>query len=344
MFPEEIVPIEKSKVLVYGASGYAGRLIALECAKRSRSSSAWSAVVAGRTASKIGSVASEVGCESRVFELDRCDRFLSDVGVVVHCAGPFSSTAKPMMDACIRTGTHYLDISGEIEVFQYARSQSKLAAERGSVLCPGAGFDIVPTDCIATRLKEEFPAAREINLAFTFGTLPSVGTLHTVIEGLALGGVIRRDGFLAPVSNGYRIRRIRFQDRSRWCVSIPWADVYTSGISTGVPNGMVLTAMPWIACQMVRATSLVRGMLATKLAEAFMKRLANLLFSGGPSVGNAWKRRASCGGKHWGRMARVFKLGCRGRTFILSLCWRPWGSPSIVCLPLPRAAFIPHLG
>lgn len=278
---------QKCRILIYGATGYAGRLIAEECIRRAESAPQLVPILAGRSEEKLQAIAEKlatngVKCETRVFSLDAAARYLDDVRVVLHCAGPFSETASSMMRACIDSGTHYLDISGEIEVFQAARVLHATAQNKRIILCPGAGFDIVPTDCLSAKLKEALPDAHTINLAFTFGTMPSVGTLNTVIEGLALGGLVRRNGLLKEVGNGYRIRKIPFQDKRRWCVSIPWADVYTAGISTSVPNGMVLTAMPWLACQFLRGTSPMRGMLANPTAETVLKQLCKWVMRDGP--------------------------------------------------------------
>lgn len=275
--------MDRNKILIYGATGYAGGLIADEFLRRCKNVNGPQIILAGRNAKKLALLADKHGCEVRAFSLEQASLHLGDVQVVLNCAGPFSETAKPMMQAAIASGCHYLDISGEIEVFQAARAlASSDSLGKRIILCPGVGFDIVPTDCLAAKLKEAFPHAHTINLAFTFGTLPSVGTMNTVIEGLSLGGVVRRGGKLTPVINGYRIRKVQFQDKRRWCVSIPWADVYTSGITTGVPNGMVLTAMPWLACHLLRATTPLRGLLATKGAEYWLKRSIRTFMSSGP--------------------------------------------------------------
>ena len=85
------------------------------------------------------------------------DAALDEVAVVLHCAGPYIYTFEPMMDGCLRTGTHYLDITGEIAVFQSIYTLGERAMNNGVMLMPGAGFDVVPTDCMANALKQEMP-------------------------------------------------------------------------------------------------------------------------------------------------------------------------------------------
>ena len=86
--------------LIYGANGYTGRLIAREAAKHGLPP-----VLAGRNAEAVGELARQLQLEHRVFSLDdptAVDAGLNDVAAVLNCAGPFSRTARPLADACLR--------------------------------------------------------------------------------------------------------------------------------------------------------------------------------------------------------------------------------------------------
>jgi saccharopine dehydrogenase (NAD+, L-lysine-forming) len=85
---------------------------------------------------------------------------------VLHCAGPYIYTSKPMVDGCLRTGTHYLDITGEIPVYETLAARDAESKARGATLLPGIGFDVVPTDCLALHLKQRLPSATHLTLAF----------------------------------------------------------------------------------------------------------------------------------------------------------------------------------
>ena len=103
-------------LLIYGANGYTGELIARAAAAQSLAP-----ILAGRSAGSIKALAGELGCEFRVFSLDDATAVaaaLAGSRVVLHCAGPFSATAGPMMSACLAARVHYTDITGEIEVFE----------------------------------------------------------------------------------------------------------------------------------------------------------------------------------------------------------------------------------
>jgi short subunit dehydrogenase-like uncharacterized protein len=171
------------------------------------------------------------------------------VSTVLLAAGPFSATSAPMLDACIMAGVHYLDITGEIAVFEHCAAQHARAADAGVVVLPGVGFDVVPSDCLAATLHQALPTATSLELAFagtgTRGARISRGTARTMLEGVGEGegGAVRRDGRIERVPLVWRTRRVAFRDRERDTASISWGDVATAFHSTGIPNIVVYTAM-----------------------------------------------------------------------------------------------------
>lgn len=154
----------------------------------------------------------------------------------MHCAGPFSATSKPMMEACIKAGAHYLDITGEISVFELAQSLNNQAEKADIVLCPGVGFDVIPTDCVAAALKEALPDATHLALGFDSRTGFSPGTAKTSIEGMGEGGKIRKNGKITTVPLAHYVRTIDFGDGKKSAMSVPWGDVSTAFYTTGIPN------------------------------------------------------------------------------------------------------------
>ncbi|WNJ21306.1 saccharopine dehydrogenase NADP-binding domain-containing protein [Pontibacter sp. G13] len=229
-------------ILIYGANGYTGELIA-ELAK----SRGTEVILAGRNAAAVQEIADSLGFEARIFSLDQpaqVDAGLAGITVVLHCAGPFVHTAGPMMDACLRLGIHYLDITGEIPVFEAAASRDSQAKQKNIMILPGTGFDVVPTDSLAANLKAALPSATHLNLGFkTKGGL-SRGTAKTAVEHMEKGGMIREDGRIRVVPNAYEVRKIDFGEGELSAVTIPWGDVSTGFYSTGIPNIKVFLAMP----------------------------------------------------------------------------------------------------
>ncbi|HVS30376.1 MAG TPA: saccharopine dehydrogenase NADP-binding domain-containing protein [Thermoanaerobaculia bacterium] len=225
-----------SEWMIYGANGYTGELIAREAARLGLAP-----VLAGRNAERIRALAAELRLESRVFDVGAPQ--LSGISLVLHCAGPFSRTSRPMVDACVAQGAHYLDITGEIPVFEAIMAHHDEAKSRGVTLLPGVGFDVVPTDCLAAMLAQKMPAATELWLAFyARGSTLSRGTLRTMLDGIGQGGAVRRDGRIIRVPPAYDAREIPFSCGARMAMTIPWGDVSTAFHTTGIPDVRVYAA------------------------------------------------------------------------------------------------------
>ncbi|MFC4034665.1 saccharopine dehydrogenase family protein [Streptomyces polygonati] len=240
--------------LLYGATGYTGRLIARRAVAQGQRP-----VLAGRNAAKLVPLAAELGLEHRVFGLGEpgaVRRGLDGVDSVAHCAGPFVRTALPMASACIDTGTPYLDITGEIDVFESLHALGPRAAAAGITLLPGAGFDVVPTDCVAALLAARLPDATQLDLAIRTGGGASPGTARTALEGAADGGKVRAGGEIRSVPFGSRQVRAAFPSGARTVVSVPWGDVSTAYHSTGIPDITTYTVLAGPALSVVRALRL----------------------------------------------------------------------------------------
>lgn len=255
--------------MIYGANGYTGRLIAQEAQRRGLAP-----VLAGR-GDAVAALAQQLGLQHRRFGLDdpaAVRAGLGGIGLVLHCAGPFSATAAPMLEGCLAAGAHYLDITGEIDVFAHCHAQDARARERGIVVLPGAGFDVVPTDCVAAMLKGELPTATHLVLAFEAGGGPSPGTALTSVEGLGKGGRVRIDGQLRRVPLAWKTRSFVRDGLPRTAMTIPWGDVYTAHVSTGIANIDVYMAVPPATIARVRRLRLLGPLLGTAPLQWLLKR------------------------------------------------------------------------
>lgn len=252
----------KDRWLIYGANGYTGKLVTDEALKRGHKP-----ILSGRSAA-VRKLAEPLGLEARAFPLERAKEFLSDVAVVLHCAGPFSETAKPMIEACLATGTHYLDITGEIDVLEWTLAQDARAKKAGTFLLSGAGFDVVPSDCLAKHLAERLPGAEELELAFTGSASLSPGTLKTMVKNLPQGGRIRRGGKIVKVPAAYADQTARFAFGDRRVTTIPWGDVATAFHTTGIPNIKVYGSVP----KAMKLTRYLGPVLASRALQGFLNR------------------------------------------------------------------------
>ena len=230
-------------MLLYGANGYTGELIARQAARRGLRP-----LLAGRNAAAIAALGAELGLETRCFGLENPEEIragIAGVQLVLHAAGPFARTSAPMVAACLAERVHYLDITGEIAVFERVLAQGDAARAAGTVLLPGVGFDVVPTDCLARRLAESLPSATHLDLAFVNdGGSWSRGTLATVIEALPAAGAVRRDGRIVETPLAEETLTLDLPIGRRLVMSIPWGDVASAFHTTGIPNLRVFSGVP----------------------------------------------------------------------------------------------------
>lgn len=259
--------------LLYGANGYTGELIAREAVARGLRP-----VLGGRSREAITRLANELQLESLVLSLDdphALREALRPFAAVLHAAGPFVRTSAPMVDACLASRTHYLDITGEIGVFEAIMQRNAAAVANGVALVPGVGFDVVPTDCLAAQLASRMRDATELTLAIkTHGGTISRGTLKTMIEGSAEGGAIRENGKVRRVPTLFDVREIPFGKPSM-AFTIPWGDVSTAFHSTGIPNIRVYVSAHPKAIARARRMRTFEPLMKLGFVRRFLQMLAN---------------------------------------------------------------------
>ncbi|MCF6262443.1 MAG: saccharopine dehydrogenase NADP-binding domain-containing protein [Xanthomonadales bacterium] len=258
-----------SNWMIYGAYGYTGELISRLAVERGMQP-----ILAGRNEARTQELAESLGLSWRSFSLEDNEDIkagLANCKLVLHCAGPFSATSAPMLSACLEVGAHYLDITGEIDVFAAAHKHHEQARKKDIVILPGAGFDVVPTDCLAATLVQKLPSATHLTLAFEAGGGPSTGTAKSAIEGMGKGGRIRKDGKLTTVPLAWKTRQIPFVEGERLGMTIPWGDVFTSYISTGIPNVEVFLSVPPAAVKRMRGMRKFKWLLGLDPVQSFLK-------------------------------------------------------------------------
>ncbi|ELZ03541.1 saccharopine dehydrogenase family protein [Natrialba aegyptia] len=274
-------------VLLYGSYGFVGNLVAREAIDRDLD-----VLLAGRDREALAEQVDELERPGRVFPLedpavvtDALDD--DDVDCVLNCAGPFSNTADPLVEGCLRTGTDYVDITGEIPVIEGIRKRGDDASDAGVTLLPAVGFSAVPMDCLAAHLAERLPDADALELGVDSFRPPSIGTVRTVIEGIEDGGAIYRDGRLEHVPAAWRTRRIDFGRGKRSAVTMPMGDVSTAHYTTGIQNVSVYAIAPRPARLALQSHQYLTPLLAATPVREGMKQLAGLVREGPGS----WSRK-----------------------------------------------------
>ena len=164
------------------------------------------------------------------------DAALKDVAVVLNAAGPFSSTAPPLVDACVRAGAHYLDVTGEVLAIDGASRRTDEARQRGIMLMPAVGFDVVASDCLVAHAARRTRSPARLFIGISGLALLSRGSAMTMIQQLADPVWVRRGGVLAQVAPGSVERVFDYGDGPRASVAVSWADVASAYFTTGVPD------------------------------------------------------------------------------------------------------------
>lgn len=268
--------------MCYGANGYTGRLIAEEAQRRGLRP-----ILAGRNRQEIEAMGTEFQMDVRVFDLTDMADNLEGVDAMLLAAGPFVHTSALAAEACLAKGVHYLDITGEIDVYESLHERDGAAKARGCVILPGVGFDVVPTDCLAATLAAAMPDAVDLQLAFSGGQL-SKGTTKTMLAHLGDGGALRKHGVIEKVPLAHEVKMVPFHDKTRQCVLIPWGDVSTAFYSTGIENIRVFTGANKSRVRQMKAMRY----LAPVLSSAFAQKQLNKLIDAKVAGPDAAKREA----------------------------------------------------
>lgn len=220
-------------ILIYGATGYTGKLVAMQARETHLSFE-----VAGRNGPQVTALAEQLDVPCRIFALDDPETIiasLAGVTAVLNCAGPFASTARPLMEACIACGVHYLDITAEYKVYALAEAWSERAAAAGVMLLPGVGWDVVPSDCLAMYLAAKVDQPQSLRIALQVANSMSRGSTTSVGEILGVGLLVRAEGTIVAKPDA---APARFDFGAGLVDSVPlsFGDLVTAWKSTGIPN------------------------------------------------------------------------------------------------------------
>ncbi len=265
-------------LLIYGAYGYTGELISRAAVDRG-----FDPILAGRDPDRLHPLGTELDCRSRAFGLtDDIEAQLSGVDAVLNCAGPFKETADPLVEACLNRRVDYLDITGELPVFERLARRDQAASDAGVTLMPGVGYDVVPTDSLAAHLHQRLPEATHLSLALSASGSLSGGTLKTVINGFGSGSAVREDGQLRAIPTASKQRVVDFGAGTEMVMTIPWGDLSTAYRTTGIPNIAVYVAVPDAVRHALMIARPFESVMASESVQRLLKGLVDR-FVDGPS-------------------------------------------------------------
>jgi short subunit dehydrogenase-like uncharacterized protein len=186
-----LISRQTGPIVVYGATGYTGRLVVAELLMAEADF-----IVSGRSAGKLDALRAEFELEApaKTAQIDdpaSLRDLLADCAVVIDCAGPFVLYGEPVLSAAVETGTHYLDTTGEQPYMKMAYERyGPGAARAGVAVVPAMGFDYVPGDMIASLTADGMGELDELSMSYCWqGFKPSQGTARTTLEILSGDGL-----------------------------------------------------------------------------------------------------------------------------------------------------------
>jgi short subunit dehydrogenase-like uncharacterized protein len=280
-----------NRFLIYGATGYTGRLLAEAAHARGLCP-----VLSARDERRLAGVAGPLGLEHRAARLDggldgKLDAALRGVRVVVNAAGPFAATSGPMVDACLRAGAHYLDLSGEVAAILAVARRDAAARARGLMLMPSVGFDVVPSDCLALHVARRVRGARRLSFGVSGLSLASRGSLKTLTGGAGRAVDVRRGGAIVGVPPGSLVRDFDYGAGPRASVALSFGDVATACYTTGAEDVAVYCeAVPMLRL-LLAANRHLGWLLGTPAGKMWLDTHVDML-PPGPSAAERASRRA----------------------------------------------------
>jgi short subunit dehydrogenase-like uncharacterized protein len=239
-----------SDVLLLGAAGNSGRLIAAELAARGLS-----VRLAGRRRGPLEELARTLAADGattdvrtvNVSDAASLSEAIIGVGVVLSTIGPFTRRAGPVIDACLAAKLPYVDIANEWPAVRALLDRDEQARAHGVTLVTGAGFGPAATETLVLRLVEQIGGVPDlVRVAAAAGvTQQSDGVRQTIQESLAHGiAVIYRHNQVIQQAFGMDATTLTFGGAQRQMLPGPIGDLETARLASGAANVVAYLANP----------------------------------------------------------------------------------------------------
>lgn len=287
-------------ILVYGATGYTARLV-IEALLRE----GLRPLLSARDPGRLRQLAERWRLPFRAASVDDAgslEAALVGMRAVLNLAGPFVDTAAPLLRACIEAGAHYLDVAGEVDSIRTVSEAHARAEQRGVMLMPAVGFDVVPSDCLCAHVASRLAGVRRLRIGISGLELASRGSIKTLTRELGRRTRVHRGGRLEEVGPGELAHQFDFGRGPRACGAVSWGDLVTAPLTTGArevetyfeltpPVSAVLQAnrqfgwayrMPWVQSMLERQAALWS---AEPSAEEMTTRRATVVVEGEDDLG-----------------------------------------------------------
>jgi short subunit dehydrogenase-like uncharacterized protein len=221
------------KLMIYGASGYTGRMAAEQA-----QAAGLPLILGGRSQASLVQLGGRFGAECRVFDLsdsDAIEEALADVTAVLNCAGPYMDTAESLMRAAIRSGVHYLDIAAELDSYRLAEELDEDAKAAGVMLLPGSGGSVAMLGCLAGHAAGRVENPRKVAVSLHVAGSMSRGSAISASRNVVTETLMLHEGQVTPRPAGETVM-FDFGNGAVPCFAVTLPDIITIGRSTGIPD------------------------------------------------------------------------------------------------------------
>ncbi|QPF90677.1 saccharopine dehydrogenase NADP-binding domain-containing protein [Bradyrhizobium commune] len=281
-----------SPIALYGATGVTGQLILSRLA-----SLGLKPRLVGRDPKRLSDLADQYALslyEAKIDDHKALAGCLPRGGLLVNAAGPFVSTAMPLIDAAMSLGCDYFDVSGELDSLRALLALDVAAKKARRVVIGGGGFGIAATDILVSKLEAAFGPLESVRVSVAADSaFSTTGVAESTLAVLAGGGAEIVSGEITRV----RLARKRWRERTTTGASIsfasaPLADLIAASRLTHAPD--IVAGVPMLPMQ-AQATSLFAPLLplllkVPQVRRALVKKSGHAGVAGHEHVSRAWVR------------------------------------------------------
>ncbi|KAK5654088.1 hypothetical protein OQA88_7519 [Cercophora sp. LCS_1] len=248
-------------VVVFGATGYTGKFTAKHIATHLPTDLRWA--IAGRSQSKLQDLVTQCHAwnpDRRQPEIEICSLSEDDLTklarktfILITTVGPYGRYGESAFRACAESGTHYLDVTGEVPfVHRMITKYASTAASTGALMFPQIGIESAPSDLVtwtlASLIRSSFSNAptRDVTVSLRIKGAPSGGTLSTALTlldnfSMREAAASYKPFALSPVPNPLPASagRLGFLTRLTGLVKVPVLGLQTSSIAARTDGALV---------------------------------------------------------------------------------------------------------
>jgi short subunit dehydrogenase-like uncharacterized protein len=258
--------------MIYGAYGFTGRLIVEEAVRRGHRP-----ILAGRDAERLNALAKPFGLDVVALSLDdpaALRNAAQSTSLIFNAAGPFSEAGPKIIAACLKTGTAYADISGELDHLRAIEALDEPARKASIPLLTGAGFGVTLGDCLARHVVDRLPDATSLRLSVAADNVVETPAVRrTILEVMSKGGYAVEGGNWVKRPFAHQVWTVKDGLTDLPFAAAPLGELAALRSSTNVANIVVGRPMAERTARFARLLSpLIKGALSiTPLRNALAR-------------------------------------------------------------------------